>query len=72
MDTENWDNSLGSNNPGQSGDINSPHYRDLYQLWARGRYFPIFYSRTKVESVVEKTYHLEPSGGSGSVPSAAR
>jgi len=72
VDTENWDNSLGSNNPGQSGDVNSPHYRDLYQLWARGRYFPIFYSRTKVESVVEKTYHLEPSGGSGSVPSAAR
>jgi penicillin G amidase len=39
VDTENWDNSVGLNNPGQSGDVNSPHYRDLYELWARGKYF---------------------------------
>ncbi|MES2253846.1 MAG: penicillin acylase family protein [Pseudomonadota bacterium] len=45
MDTDNWDNSVGLNNPGQSGDIDSPHYRDLYELWSRGKYFPIFYSR---------------------------
>jgi penicillin amidase len=50
-DTEDWDNSLGLNTPGQSGDVNDPHYRDLYPLWARGRYFPIFYSRKKIESV---------------------
>jgi penicillin amidase len=54
VDTENWDNSVGLNNPGQSGDINDPHYRDLYELWARGKYFPIFYSRSKIESVAEK------------------
>ena len=60
MDTENWDNSVGLNNPGQSGDINSPHYRDLYELWSRGKYFPIFYSRAKVESVAEKTVTLQP------------
>ncbi len=40
VDTENWDNSVGLNSPGQSGDIHDPHYRDLYQLWARGEYFP--------------------------------
>jgi penicillin amidase len=61
VDTENWDNSVGLNSPGQSGDINSPHYRDLYELWARGKYFPIFYSRSKVESVVEKIFVLTPS-----------
>lgn len=60
MDTENWDNSVGLNNPGQSGDINDPHYRDLFQLWAKGKYFPIFYSRMKVESVAEKTFTLTP------------
>jgi penicillin G amidase len=63
VDTENWDNSIGMNNPGQSGDITSQHYRDLYELWARGRYFPIFYSRTKIESVTEKTIKLEPLRG---------
>jgi len=60
-DTEDWDNSVGLNNPGQSGDVNSPHYRDLYPLWARGRYFPIFYSRAKVESVTEQRFELKPA-----------
>ncbi len=63
-DTSNWDNSLGMNNPGQSGDPHSPHYRDLFELWARGQYFPIFYSRTKVESVVDERLTLQPSGAS--------
>jgi len=61
VDTEDWDSSVGLNNPGQSGDVNDPHYRDLYQLWARGKYFPIFYSRVKVESVTEKSTQLEPA-----------
>jgi len=60
VDTEDWDNALGLNNPGQSGDVNDPHYRDLYELWARGKYFPIFYSRAKVESVTEKALELRP------------
>jgi penicillin G amidase len=72
VDTEDWDNSVGLNNPGQSGDINDPHYRDLYQLWARGRYFPIFYSRKKIESVVEKTFDLQPASSSAPTPSAGR
>ena len=67
VDTENWDNSLGLNNPGQSGDVNDPHYRDLYELWARGKYFPIFYSRSKVESVTEETFVLEPASASASL-----
>ena len=59
-DTYDWDNSVGLNNPGQSGDVNDPHYRDLYELWSRGKYFPIFFSRPKVESVAEKTITLAP------------
>lgn len=59
-DTSDWDNSVGLNNPGQSGDVNDPHYRDLYELWARGKYFPIFFSRPKVESVAEKVINLTP------------
>jgi penicillin amidase len=59
-DTSNWDNSVGLNAPGQSGNPNSPHYRDLFKLWARGKYFPIFYSRAKVDSVTESTTYLAP------------
>jgi penicillin amidase len=63
LDTEDWDNSVGLNTPGQSGDVNDSHYRDLYELWAPGKYFPIFYGRSKVESVAEKTFVLKPSSG---------
>ena len=41
-DPGDWDRSVGTNTPGQSGDPESPHYRDLFGLWARGRYFPDF------------------------------
>ena len=68
VDTEDWDNSVGLNNPGQSGDVNSLHYRDLYELWARGKYFPIFYSRPKVESVAEKTFELRPASRADAIP----
>jgi penicillin amidase len=60
-DTDDWDNSVGLNTPGQSGDPDSPHYRDLFPLWAQGRYFPIAYSRSKVESVREHTTRLAPA-----------
>ena len=60
-DTDNWDNSVGINTPGQSGDPDSPHYRDLFKLWAEGRYFPAAYSRAKVESVRESTTRLSPA-----------
>ena len=59
-DTENWDNSVGLNNPGQSGDPDDPHYRDMFELWARDRYFPIFFSREKIDSVTESTLMLQP------------
>ena len=59
-DLEDWDNSVGLNNPGQSGNVDDPHYRDLFEYWARGKYFPIFFSRPKVESVAEKKFTLSP------------
>jgi penicillin G amidase len=59
-DTADWDRSLGTNTPGQSGDPDSPHYRDLFGPWADGRYFPIFFSRPKVESVTETRTLLVP------------
>ena len=61
VDTENWDNSIGLNNPGQSGNPDSPMYRNLFEMWARGRYFPIAYSRTRVESVTESVTELTPA-----------
>ena len=34
----------------------------MFELWARDRYFPIFYSREKIDSVTESTLMLQPVG----------
>jgi penicillin G amidase len=60
VDTENWDKTLGNNSPGQSGNPDSPHYKDLFDLWAKGQYFPVFFSKSKVKEVVKKTVVLKP------------
>jgi penicillin amidase len=59
-DTADWDRSVGTNTPGQSGDPNSPHYGDLFEPWANGRYFPVFFSRAKVEAVAEAKVTFVP------------
>jgi penicillin G amidase len=60
VDTGQWDNSVGINTPGQAGNPDDPNYRALFPLWANGRYFPLAYSRARVESVTERTTRLEP------------
>ena len=67
-DTEDWDNSVGLNTPGQSGDPDNPHYRDLFPVWAQGQYFPVAYSRRKVDSVTESISRLTPVSGSTQQP----
>lgn len=59
-DLSDWDNSVGTNSPGQSGNPESPHYKDLFQIWARGEYFPVFFSQSKIESSAELVTLLEP------------
>ena len=54
VDTGNWDLAVGTSAPGQSGDPESAHYRDLFVPWATGRYFPILFSREKIESATEQ------------------
>ena len=60
MDVGAWDNSTAAHMPGQSGDPDSPHYRDLLKPWSRGQYFPLVYSRKAVERATERIFWLEP------------
>lgn len=60
MDSANWDNSIATSSPGQSGDPDSRHYKDLFQLWVKHQYFPIFFTREKIESVLENRTWLNP------------
>jgi penicillin G amidase len=60
LDVGNWDNSVATNVPGQSGQPQSQHYGDLLPLWAEGRYFPLLYSNQKVEAMAKQRLLLEP------------
>jgi penicillin amidase len=55
-----WDASVATSVPGQSGQPQSPHYGDLLPLWAEGRYFPLLYSKKKVEEMTKERLVLEP------------
>jgi penicillin amidase len=59
-DCSDWDNSVGTNCPGQSGNPENPHYKDLFEPWASGQYFPVYFSRHKVESASESILMLIP------------
>ena len=45
----------------QSGDPESPHYRDLAPLWRDGRCFPLAYTRKAVEHATERVIRLVPA-----------
>lgn len=60
LDVGNWDASRVVNAPGQSGNPASPHYRDLAQMWARGDYFPLLYTRKAVEKETREKVELVP------------
>jgi penicillin amidase len=62
VDVGDWERTVGTNTPGQSGDPDNPHYRDLFALWADDRYFPVPYSRARVEAAAESRRLLNPGG----------
>jgi len=61
LDVGDWDNSRAVNAPGQSGDPASPHYRDLATMWVKGEYFPLLYTRAKIEAALSKRIDLVPA-----------
>ena len=60
VDLADLDRSVTINTPGQSGDPNSPHYRDLFAKWAAGDYVPLPYSATAVEVALERKLVCKP------------
>ena len=60
IDTKDWDNSIATNSPGQSGNPSSPFYRNLYQDWANDKYFQLLYSKEKIESNLHSREVFKP------------
>ncbi len=59
IDVSNWDRSVMTNVPGESGDPASKHYSDLIDDWAAGQYHPMAYTRKFVEASMEERFILK-------------
>jgi penicillin amidase len=60
VDFADFDNSVATSVPGQSGQPGSPYYGNLLPLWADGKYFPLVYSRAAVERETAHILWLKP------------
>jgi penicillin amidase len=61
LDVSDWDKSVMTTVPGESGDPRSPHYKDLLDDWSEGRYHPMVYSRKAVEAATIERITLGPA-----------
>ena len=59
-DTSDWDRSVVINVPGQSGQVGSPHYDDQIEMWLRGEYRPMLFSRAAVEAGAQSWQQFLP------------
>ncbi len=60
LDLADWDRSMMTNVPGESGDPASPHYDDLIGGWDNGIYHPMPFSRAAVEAATTERILLVP------------
>jgi penicillin amidase len=61
VNTGDWDAAVGTNSPGQSGNPASPFYSNLFESWAKDQYFPVYYSRQKIEQNLNNKTTLIPN-----------
>jgi penicillin amidase len=64
LDVIDWDRSVMTNVPGESGNPGDPHYGDLIDGWADGQYHPMPFSRKAVEAAAEMRLMLLPGDAS--------
>ena len=60
VDTKDWDRTMFTNSPGQSGDPESPYYKNLFELWANDKHFPVYFSKPLIEKVAVEKLLLQP------------
>ena len=63
LDVSDWDRSMVTNVPGQSGQPASPYYGNLLKLWTEDTYFPLVFSRARIESESVQKLVLRPKAG---------
>jgi penicillin G amidase len=61
LDVSDWDRSVMTNVPGESGNPGDRHYGDLINAWADGQYHPLPFSKNAVEAAAEVRIMLLPA-----------
>lgn len=59
-DLSDWDKTVFTNAPGQSGDPRSPYYGNLFVDWANDRYFTVYFSRARIERSARERLKFVP------------
>jgi penicillin amidase len=60
-DFSNLDGSMVTIGPGQSGQPESPYYRNLLDAWVKGEFFPLLYTRDAIEKRTAHRLVLRPA-----------
>jgi penicillin amidase len=66
LDVADWDRSIATNTPGQSGQPGSRFYGNLLPLWAGDQYFPLAFSKQAVEKHAATRLTLKSRAGTTS------
>jgi len=59
-DLSDWEKTMFTNTPGQSGNPESPYYKNLFAPWANDKHFPVYFSRENVEKSAREKIVLNP------------
>jgi penicillin amidase len=59
-DASDWDKTLFTNSPGQSGNPQSSFYKNLFELWASDQHFPVYFSKEKVNQSAKEKIIIKP------------
>jgi penicillin amidase len=60
LDPQDWDRSVALNAPGNQASGGSKHTTDLAEAWGTGKYFPLAFSKGKVDELTEEAVILTP------------
>lgn len=60
VDTRDWDLAMFTNSPGQSGNPDSPFYKNLFSLWANDQHFPVYFTKMKIHQNAAGRVILQP------------
>lgn len=60
VDTKDWDKSMFTNSPGQSGVPGNRFYDNLFILWANDKHFPVYFSKPLIEKSAYEKVILKP------------